>query len=119
VTPTKTDGSSDGGCPGAGRWSAVGSPPAAVRTKHYDDSMMRAQIQIDEESYERLRRVAQRQQRSIADCIREGIELVVRNAEAADDSLASIAGRWTPRPLSDLKPHDAGWADAITGEPRR
>lgn len=75
--------------------------------------MVRTQIQLEEAAYERLRRVAQQQRRSIADCIREGIELVVQGAEAELDSLDAIAGRWRPKTDSDLKLHDQAWAAAI------
>lgn len=76
--------------------------------------MMRTQIQLPEADYDHLRQVAQRLNRSIADCIREGIKLMVEAAEAPGESLASIAGKFTPQSTADLKPHDRAWAEAAT-----
>ncbi|OGQ87169.1 MAG: hypothetical protein A2289_23660 [Deltaproteobacteria bacterium RIFOXYA12_FULL_58_15] len=75
--------------------------------------MMRTQIQLEEADYERLRKVAQQQRRSIADCIREGIKLVVASGEAQQESLDSIAGKFAPQPDADLKPHDQWWSESM------
>lgn len=73
--------------------------------------MIRTQIQLPERDYERLREAAQRQHRSLADCIREGIGLYLRSAEAAVADLSEVAGRFTPRPIDDLKSHDRAWIE--------
>lgn len=75
--------------------------------------MIRTQIQLPEAEYERLRAEAQRQGRSMADCIREGIGLYLASAGAARADLLALAGRFSPRDAADLKPHDAAWIGAI------
>jgi hypothetical protein len=71
--------------------------------------MIRTQIQLPESDYERLREAARRQGRSMADCIREGIDLYLAGAGQRKTDLASLAGRFHPRNPSDLKPHDQAW----------
>ena len=71
--------------------------------------MIRTQIQLPESDYERLREAARRQGRSMADCIREGIDLYLAGAGQRKTDLASLAGRFHPRDASDLKPHDQAW----------
>ena len=68
--------------------------------------MIRTQIQLPDSDYERLREAARRQGRSMADCIREGIDLYLAGAGQRKTDLASLAGRFHPRDASDLKPHD-------------
>ena len=75
--------------------------------------MIRTQIQLPEAEYQRLRAEAQRQGRSMADCIREGIGLYLASARAERADLLSLAGRFSPRDSSDLKPHDAAWIGEI------
>ena len=77
--------------------------------------MIRTQIQLPESDYERLREAARRQGRSMADCIREGIDLYLAGAGQRKTDLASLAGRFHPRDASDLKPHDRAWI-AVAGE---
>ena len=74
--------------------------------------MIRTQIQLPESDYERLREAARRQGRSMADCIREGIDLYLAGAGQRKTDLASLAGRFHPRDASDLKPHDQAWIAA-------
>jgi hypothetical protein len=78
--------------------------------------MIRTQIQLPEDSFASLQREAQRQGRSMADCIREAIGLFLRRAAASPDDLLEVAGRFQPLPPTDLKPHDQWWADAAVGE---
>ena len=77
--------------------------------------MIRTQIQLPERDYARLREAARRQHRSLADCIREGIGLYLAAAESASADLGDIAGRFTPRPIDDLKQHDRDWIEAHDG----
>lgn len=74
--------------------------------------MIRTQIQLPEQDYERLREAARRQHRSLADCIREGIGLYLAAAAGAAADLTDVAGRFTPLPTDDLKPHDRAWIEA-------
>jgi hypothetical protein len=78
--------------------------------------MIRTQIQLSEESYAALQRAAARADRSMADCIREGIALFLQRARASESGLMSVAGRFRPLPGGDLKPHDQWWADAVVAE---
>jgi hypothetical protein len=76
--------------------------------------MILTQIQLPEEEYERLRAVANRQGRSLADCIREGIGLLLRrSAENQLDDIPAVQ----QVPTDDLKAHDRDWAELAAGEP--
>jgi Arc/MetJ-type ribon-helix-helix transcriptional regulator len=74
--------------------------------------MMRTQIQLPEPEYDRLRELAARLRRSMADCIREGIRLFLDRAGSKADDLSDIAGRFRPLSVKDLKPHDRGFIEA-------
>ena len=55
----------------------------------------------------------------MADCVREGIDLFLRQTESSTADLSRIAGRFPARSGSDLKPHDQWWADsAVKGRPK-
>ena len=71
--------------------------------------MIRTQIQLPEAEYERLREAARRQGRSMADCIREGIDLYLAGAGQRRTDLDALAGRFLPRDTADLKLHDHAW----------
>lgn len=75
--------------------------------------MIRTQIQLPEADYDRLRAEAQRQGRSMADCIREGIGLYLSSVRADGADLLSLAGRFSPQASTDLKPHDAAWINEV------
>jgi|GEM_PF-994740 len=74
--------------------------------------MVRTQIQLGEAEYQRLRRAAARRGLSMAACIREGIDAFLRRAEADDESLSAVAGRFSPDGEGPVKDHDRWWADA-------
>lgn len=74
--------------------------------------MMRTQIQLPEDKYRRLSDASHRLNRSMADCIREGIDLFLGKTGGSDD-LADIAGKYQPLPASPDDSDDARWADAI------
>jgi hypothetical protein len=74
--------------------------------------MIRTQIQLPEDESRRLREVAARQHRSVADCIREGIGLFLTKAETRQQGFADVAGQFRPQPPDDLKPHDHWWGDS-------
>ena len=78
--------------------------------------MTRTQIQLPEECYRALQQEAARRQRSMADCIREGIALFLQQSNGSEDDLMSVAGKFRPLPPGDLKPHDQWWADAAVVE---
>jgi Arc/MetJ-type ribon-helix-helix transcriptional regulator len=76
--------------------------------------MIRIQIQLPETEFEELRRVATRERRSMADCIREGIRWFLQRAKVQrEDVLSEIAGKFKPRALDDLKEHDRWHVEAI------
>lgn len=74
--------------------------------------MKRTQIQVPEDRYEELERIAHQEGRSVADLVREGIELVLRQNRALAASLDAIAGKFRPLPMEDLKAHDRWLAEA-------
>jgi len=80
--------------------------------------MVRTQIQLPEAKYQRLRDVSHRLKRSMADCIREGIDLFLGKTGGGDD-LADIAGKFRPLPDADAQSHDARWARAILDSKRK
>jgi hypothetical protein len=75
--------------------------------------MIRTQIQVPEAQYRELREVARRKRRSMADCIREGILLFLRRSRATEGGLEEIAGKFRPRRVKDLKPHDRWFVESI------
>ena len=78
--------------------------------------MVRTQIQLPEEDYERLKLAASRQGRSMADCIREGIGLFLRQVDQGRRDLLAIPA-FLPGAMDDLKEHDRWWAEAALDEP--
>lgn len=66
--------------------------------------------------YEAVRRLAVEQRRSIAACVREALAAYLSEAETAADDLSDIAGKFTPLPSNDVKPHDRDWASAALGD---
>ncbi|MBI4601457.1 MAG: ribbon-helix-helix protein, CopG family [Planctomycetes bacterium] len=81
--------------------------------------MIRTQIQLPEGEYKELREAAARQRRSMAACIREGIQLFLSRFRSRRDDPIDIAGKFRPLPAKDLKPHDRWLADAIRDSKRR
>jgi len=75
--------------------------------------MVRTQIQLDEARYAELRRFAQACERSMADCIREAIGLLLQRASTRGDELAKVAGKFSPVPEDDLKDHDRWWTESM------
>lgn len=75
--------------------------------------MKRTQIQILEEDFEALRKTAAKLDRSIADCIREGITLFLVQSRPPTEDFSEIAGKFPPIPREDTKPHDRWWSESI------
>ena len=75
--------------------------------------MIRTQIQLPEDQYRALRAAATKTRRSMADCIREGIRLFLKKSRAAEGGLEEIAGKFRPRGVKDLKPHDRWLVESI------
>lgn len=75
--------------------------------------MIRTQIQLLDEQYERLRQLAAATHKSIAQQIREAVDLYFRSVNVPKDDLADIAGKFRPIPMKDLKDHDRWFAEAI------
>ncbi|MGD8240307.1 MAG: plasmid partition protein ParG [Armatimonadota bacterium] len=80
--------------------------------------MKRTQIQLDEDKHSKLREVAAQQGRSVADCIREGIDLFLRRSESRTADIDAVAGKFPPKPASGLKRHDRWLAEAILEDGR-
>ena len=74
--------------------------------------MLRTQIQLGEECYRKLREVAARQHRSMADCIRQGISLFLKQSEEEEEGLSEIAGKFPATNSGNVKRHDRFWADS-------
>ena len=87
-----------------------------LTTRCYTVSMVRTQIQLTEEDYQQLRRVAGQQGRSMADCIREGIGLFLIRCQSPREAVQNLP-TFRPLPLDDLKDHDRGWAESILSGP--
>ena len=78
--------------------------------------MIRTQIQLPEAEYEALRETAHRQNRSMANCVREAVAAYLTRSRPSRDFLA-LAGKFKPQPppplVGDVRDHDRWWADAI------
>lgn len=81
--------------------------------------MIKTQIQLEEGQYDRLRAVAAQERRSLADCVRESVDLFLADhAQPANaGELDQVLGRFRPLDDADMKDHDSAWAEAIL--PRR
>jgi predicted transcriptional regulator len=78
----------------------------------YHDSMIRTQIQLDDDVYGQLRQFAMHRRRSMAACIRDAIGLFLGHAESAHDDLSDVAGKFRPLPTDEVKAHDRVWAES-------
>ena len=81
--------------------------------------MPKAHCRLSEGTHAKLRQAAVRQRRSMADCIREGINSFLQKSESRAADIAAIAGKFAPKPMSGLKRHDRWWAEAIMEKWRR
>lgn len=82
--------------------------------------MMRTQIQLDEDDYERLRAVAEKLNRSISDCIREGISLFLEHSPAkGGEDFSDIAGKFRPDRAEPGHTLDDHFARAILDSKRK
>ena len=80
--------------------------------------MVRTQVQLPDNEYRRLREVSHRQKRSMADCIREGIDLFLGKGAGEADDFSDIAGKFRPLPGGEAS-GQARWAEAILASKRR
>lgn len=77
--------------------------------------MIRTQIQLPDLEHENLRRLANRLNRSMADCVREAVAAYISRADPANGVL-ELAGRFPPIASDELKEHDRWWAEALLSE---
>ena len=77
------------------------------------DSFRRTRIQLPEVEYDLPGEVVSREHRSVADCIREASRLLPSTSRRSADNVDEISGRFCPRPLAGLKPHDRWLVEAI------
>lgn len=75
--------------------------------------MKRTQIQLSENDFDALRKIAAEKKRSIADCIREGIALFLQKSTRQPGDFSCVAGRFHPVPDDRLKSHDLWWSQSI------
>lgn len=81
-------------------------------------AMIRTQIQLPDRDYAHLREAAGRLDRSISDCIREGIALFLRQSPDRGDSFADLEKGFEPLPSERPDSLDSRWADAILASKR-
>ena len=76
--------------------------------------MIKTQIQLEEWQYQAAKKAGAELGRSLSDLVREGVTLVLsRVSQRPSVPLESLAGKYEPIPLDDLKPHDRVWAETI------
>jgi hypothetical protein len=75
--------------------------------------MIRTQIQLEEAQYRALRERGVRTGQGLAQQVREAVGLYLARQDRAADPLDSVAGRFSPRPLHGLKPHDRDYTETI------
>jgi hypothetical protein len=76
--------------------------------------MVKTQIQLEEWQYDALKEQSAIAARSMSDFVREAVSAALeRQQRQPRGSLAEISGKYAPLPNSDLKAHDARWAEAI------
>jgi len=76
--------------------------------------MTKTQVQLEDWQYRAAKEESARTSRSLSDLVREGLTSVLRKASARQSQpLEHLAGKYEPRPVSDLKPHDRVWAENI------
>ena len=76
--------------------------------------MIKTQIQLEDWQYESLKKTGAEAGRSLSDVIRESVSLFLKGKKkGGKGSLEALAGKYSSRPMDDLKPHDRAWAEAI------
>lgn len=76
--------------------------------------MVKTQIQLEEWQYQAAKKFGATSGRSLSDMVREGVTLVLdRVAHQPSVSLDSLAGKYQPLPVDDLKTHDRAWVESI------
>ena len=78
--------------------------------------MIRTQIQLGETEYSALKDVAHRTHRSMADCVREAVAVYLARSHDAAADFRSVAGKFRPVPMDDLKPHDRMLSETLREE---
>ena len=83
--------------------------------------MRRIPIQIDEETYQTLKARAYREDRSIADLVRESIAMNTRNGPPSIDHFSFVGSGSAPADQKDRtsEQHDRALADAFAGRRRK
>ena len=88
--------------------------------KCYHDNMIRTQIQLDPDQYERLKELAARRSKSLAQLVRDGVDhvLAIEERESAWDRFLAAAGSFRSEdgPTDVAERHDAYLADAFSRE---
>ncbi len=76
--------------------------------------MIKTQIQLEEWQYQAAKKAGAELGRSLSDLVREGVTLVLnRVSQRPSVPLESLAGKYEPIPLDDLKLHDRVWVETI------
>ncbi len=82
--------------------------------------MVRTQIQLQDEQYLRLKRCSTAGDGSIAQLIRDALDLYFQSKKRPGrKSIRDIAGKFHPVPMTGLKKHDHEFAEAIVASKRR
>ena len=86
------------------------------------DVMIRTQIQLSEEQYNKLRAIGARDDKGLAEQVREAVGLYLSGAARRTGApLSDLAGKFhclPPSAMDELKPHDRWLADAIQDSKR-
>ena len=76
--------------------------------------MIKTQVQLEDWQYRAAKEESARTSRSLSDLVREGLTSVLRRSSARQfQPLEQLAGKYQPRALEDLKPHDRAWVESI------
>ena len=76
--------------------------------------MIRTQLQLTEEQYKRLRQEAASSHKSMAQQIREAIDLYLQHSiQSKTKKISEVTGKFKPISGKNLKDHDQGFAEAI------
>jgi hypothetical protein len=76
--------------------------------------MIKTQVQLEDWQYRAAKEESARSSRSLSDLVREGLTSVLRKTSMRHtQSLEQLAGKYEPRPVDDLKPHDRAWVETI------
>jgi len=84
--------------------------------------VIRTQIQLTVEQYERLRKIGAAEDKGLAEQVREAVALYLAKRPGRHPPLDELGGGFrplAPEEAGDLAPHDRQWAEAILRSKRK